>query len=195
MKAWLPLAAVLMLSIGRALADACDDVSAMPQSLTAPLMSPGTFQLTLVATSGRQIGGVAEGVLDLRPTSSTDRSPRTAELANDRSIADVPLYGWATADWRLIGAPVGHERAGSRDPVFPGVLVIFASWKEGYRPRTPVLLISSVSNRRGGEMMTDGAGIGLWVRKLDETGFAGEWSGWGIAISGSGYFCATPLKP
>jgi hypothetical protein len=195
MKSWPILAFVLMLPIGSALADPCEDVSALPQSLAAQLINPGTFRLTLVATSGRKIGGIAEGVLDLRPTSLSDKSPQTGELASDRNIADVPLYGWVTADWRLIDAPVGNEQAGSRDPVFPSVLAIFASWKEGYSSRTPVLLISTVSNRRNGELMTDGGGIGLWVRKLDEAGFAGEWSRWGIAISGSGYFCATRLKP
>jgi hypothetical protein len=189
------LALALVLPVGSALAQPCEDVSAQPQSLAAQLMNPGSFRLTLVATRGRKIGGITEGVLELRPTSSSDKSPQTGELASDRNIADVPLYGWVTADWRLIDAPVGDERAGSRDPVFPGVLAIFASWKEGYSSRTPVLLISTVSNRRAGEIMTDGGGIGLWVRKLDERGFAGEWSGWGIAISGSGYFCATPLSP
>lgn len=195
MTSWPTLALVVMLPIGGVLADSCQDASALPQSLASQLMTPGTFRLTLVATSGRKIGGIAEGVLDLRPTSSSDKSPQTGELASDRNIADVPLYGWATADWRSVDAPVGNEQAGSRDPVFPGVLAIFASWKEGYSSRTPVLLISTVSNRRNGELMTDGSGIGLWVRKLDEAGFAGEWSGWGIALSGSGYFCATPVKP
>jgi hypothetical protein len=195
MKSWSALALCLILPAGIALADACEDVSAKPQSLAVPIISPGSFRLTLVATSGRKIGGIAQGGMDLRPTSSSDRSPQTGELAKDQNIADVPLYGWATADWRLIDAPVGDERARSRDPVFPGVLATFASWKEGYSARTPVLLISTASNRRNGELMLDGGGIGLWVRQLSEEGFAGEWSGWGIAMSGSGYFCATPLKP
>ena len=195
MKQWSTLVICLMLPGRVAVGEACEDVSAKPQYLAAPIMNPGSFRLTLVATSGRKIGGIAEGVLDLRPTSSSDRSPQTGEPAKDRNIADVPLYGWVAADWRLIDAPVGDEQARSRDPVYPGVLAVFASWKEGYTPNTPVLLISTASNRRNGEILLDGGGIGLRVRHLSEAGFAGEWSGWGIAISGGGYFCATPLPP
>lgn len=193
MTSWCAPIALLMLPIGSALAETCEDVSSLPQSLAAPLMNPGSFRLTLVATSGRKLGGIAEGVLDLRATNSNDRSPRTGEVASGRDIADVPLYGWATADWSLVDARVVKERAESRDPVFPGVLVMFASWKDGYAPRTPVVVISSVAHRGSGDIVTDGGGIGLWVRKLDDAGFAGEWSGWGIAMSGSGYFCATRL--
>jgi len=195
MQPWPTLALSLTLVAGVARAEPCEDVSARPQSLAATIMKTGSFRLVLVATSGRQAGGVVEGDLNLLPTRSTDRSPQTGQLAKDRNIADVPLYGWASADWKLVDAPVGDARARSRDPILPGVLVIFASWKEGYSARTPVLLISTVSNRRDGELMTDGGGIGLWVRQLNETGFAGEWSGWGIALSGSGYFCATSLGP
>ena len=73
MKSWPTLAAlVLLLPLGYALADPCEDVSALPQSLAAQPINPGTFRLTLVATSGRKTGGIAEGVLDLRPTSPSD---------------------------------------------------------------------------------------------------------------------------
>jgi hypothetical protein len=158
-------------------------------------MKPGSFRLVLVATSGRKVGGVAKGELNLRPTSSTDTSPKTGQRAQDRNIAETPLYGWVTADWKVVDAPVGDNDARSRDPVFPGVLVLLASFKEGYSTRTPILLISTVSNRRDGEVVLDGGGIGLWVRQLTDKGFAGEWSRWGIVPSGSGYFCATPVNP
>jgi hypothetical protein len=189
------LAVLSALLAATARAASCEDVSALPQVLAATVMKPGSFRLVLIATSGRRTGGIAEGELDLRVTSSTDRSPRTGQLANDRNTGEAPLYGWAVADWKLVDAPVRDDNARSRDPVFPGVLVKFASWREGYSASTPVLLISTVSNRGDGEIILDGGGIGLWVRQLDENGFAGEWSGWGIAMSGSGFFCATPLEP
>src|SRR5262245_57054586 len=111
MKLWQTLVFCLVLPVGTALGEACEDVSAMPQSLAAPIIEPGSFRLTLVATRGRKIGGITEGVLNLRPTSSSDRSTQTGQLARDRNIADVPLYGWVIADWTLVDAPVGHEQA------------------------------------------------------------------------------------
>ena len=190
MESWQACILYLLLLPAAARAATCEDVSSLPQRLAAPVMKPGSYHLVLVATKGERKGGIAEGDLTLRPTSSTDRSPRTGKTAQD--FTDVPLYGWAAADWNSIGAPVGDEEALSRDPVFPGVLVMFGDWKKGYSAKTPLLLISTPINRGGGEIIVDGGGIGLWVREITKKGFAGEWSGSGVAISGSGYFCATP---
>jgi hypothetical protein len=188
------LISLLALAACAARADTCEQVRSVAASFDIALLKPGTYRLVLVATSGREQGASAEGELNLRPTSSSDRSPRTGQLAQDRNLAEAPLYGWSDLDFVAVGASARKASASSRDPVFPGVLVRLISWQEGYPPNTPVLLVSTASNRRDEVLMTDGAGIGLWVRRLSDGSFAGEWSRWGIAISGSGYFCATLVE-
>jgi hypothetical protein len=185
------LVSLLALAACAARADTCEEVPSVAASLDSALLKPGTYKLVVVATSGRKQGASAEGELNLRPTSPSDRSPRTGQIAQDTNLAEAPLYGWAELDFLAVDAPVGNALASSRDPVFPGVLVRLISWQEGYPAKTPVLLVSTVSNRRDDMILLDGGGIGLWVRRLSEGSFAGEWSGWGIAISGTGYFCAT----
>ena len=194
------LISLLVFCAAVARADDCEEVPSVATSFDVALVRPGTYKLILVATSGRNQGASAEGELSLRPTSASDRSPRTGQVAQDENLAEVPFYGWAELDFLAVGASVGNASAGdpapnSRDPVFPGVLVRLVSWMQGYPRDTPVLLISTVSNRRDDVLATDGGGIGLWVRRLGETSFAGEWSRWGIVISGSGYFCATLAEP
>ncbi len=189
----LVLLATLALLSAMARAQECQEVSTAPSSLDATLMKPGAFRLVLVATSGRKRGGTTRGNLKLNRTSTSDRSPKTGELADDswgRDITTAPLYGWATANWRSIGAPVSYREARSRDPVYPGVLVRILS-SPGY-PYTPTLKIAG--NARAGEITLDGAGIFLSVRQLDDTGFYGDWRGAGVVTSGSGHFCAIRLN-
>jgi hypothetical protein len=191
----------LLLGLGViAHAETCKEVPTIAASFDVGLMRPGTYKLVLVATSGRKQGASAEGELSLRPTSSLDRSPRTGKVAQDANFVVTPLYGWSDLDFLAVGASVASGSGGdpapsSRDPVYPGVLVRIGSLKEGYPPNSPVLLIATVSNRRDDVLATDGGGIGLWVRRLDKNTFAGEWSRWGLAMSGSGYFCATRVGP
>jgi len=176
-------------------AETCEEVPSVAASFDIGLLMSGTYELVLVATSRRERGAIAEGSLTLRPTSSSDRSPRTGQLAQDKNLADTPFYGWADLDFLAVGARVGSTAASSRDPVFPGVLVRLVSWQRDYPRNTPVLLVSTGANRRDDMLLEDGGGIGLWVRRLGVGSFAGEWSRWGLAVSGSGYFCATLVAP
>jgi hypothetical protein len=189
------IVSLLALAAYAARADTCERAPSVAASFDVTLLKPGTYKLVVVATSGRKQGASAEGELNLRPTSPSDRSPRTGQIAQDRNLAEAPFYGWAELDFLAVGAPVGNAVASSRDPVFPGVLVRLISWQEGYPEKTPVLLVSTVSNRRDDMIVMDGGGIGLWVRRLSDGSFAGDWSGWGIAISETGYFCATLVEP
>jgi len=123
--------------------------------------------------------------------------------------AKTPLYGAAEGlDFQKIGAPVPDDTpVESRDPVFPGVLVLThapgpdTSGANGvFTLNSVVLVMGTVSNERSGLEVEDGSGIGLWVRHADSTGFWGTWDNWGIVAGGSGYYCAlrigsTPPAP
>jgi hypothetical protein len=81
----------------------------------------------------------------------------------------------------------------SRDPIFPGVLALVIDWHEARKGQI-VLVIGTLSNRRTTEGMLDGAGIGLFIEKLDSDSFAGSWGPWGLLMGGSGHFCATRIS-
>lgn len=101
--------------------------------------------------------------------------------------------------------PQARTPPGSRDPIYPGVLVkVSELGEEGYPPLTPVLKIGTVSQTRNPviasdekgeniELATDGMGIGMWVTWADESGFGGVWQEYGIVYDGRGTFCATRL--
>jgi hypothetical protein len=156
----------------------------------------GEYKVVFVATNGRWEGEIASGTLVLRKTSPYDRSPRTGEKAQDHQIA--PLFGWLDADLSSVGAPIMPDKVvaspQSRDPVYPGVLVLSIDWGKDYPPGTPVLTVSTLSNLRNGILWTDGAGIGLWVHSVTPEGFSGLWREWGIVVGGRGHFCATKTK-
>jgi hypothetical protein len=165
----------------------------------------GEYRLTLVGAAGRWKSRSTTGRLWLWPTSSMDRSPRTGQVAVG-DTAKTPFYGAVEKlDFEKVGAPVsddaGTTPASSRDPVFPGVLVLtdapeHEATNDGVVTLDQVVLtIGTVSNERTELDVTDGAGIGLWVRHADSTGFSGTWDNWGIVVGGNGYYCAVRVGP
>jgi hypothetical protein len=58
-----------------------------------------------------------------------------------------------------------------------------------------VLVIGTVSNRRDGAMITDGAGLGMWIKEADAKGFRGTFDPWGIVVDDKGHYCAQRVLP
>jgi len=144
-------------------------------SADAPAPSPGNYAITFVATVGATAPSTVSGALVLVPGKS----------------ADTPLYGWLSADLSVVSAPLDPEAPlpSSQDPNRPGVLLRIIASDHSLPHGTPVLTIGTPSNQLGVQV-EDGAGIGLWVDRANETGFSGQWRAWGIVQAGSGYFCA-----
>ena len=161
-------------------------------------LSAGDYELSLHATRGSRRGRTVQGPLVLVPTSQADRSPRTGQIARDHDIRYTPLYGWLEADLREVGAPLCPDGPApppaSRDPVFPGVLVLAVDpeWKLETRvkrpPDAPILAIGTSVNMRDGRTHLDGCGIGLFVQTADRVCLRGEWSEFGLQYDGAGSF-------
>jgi hypothetical protein len=161
-------------------------------------LNPGAYQLTMVATEGPRTGTTTSGLLTLRPTSHSDRSPVTGHTPAHYIPRDEPFIGSVTLDFAIVGAPIGTgdtliPSPTSSDPVRPGVLVLVQSWQSRSLPKQPILLIGTLANRRDEAGWLDGPGIGLWVRAINPQGFAGTWGEWGIVSGGRGTFCAQAI--
>ena len=164
-------------------------------------LRPGRYRLVLVATAGSHRGRRAEGMLELRLASPTDRSP---EHPAERAPADTsvtPLWGATSIDFTAVGAPVeprGSDWAPaptSRDPLHPGVMALVErSDARGHPPATE-LLIGTLWNRRvdDGRIGLDGPGIDLGIDRQRGDSAWGKWGPWGLMVDGSGYFCLLPL--
>jgi len=173
---------------------ACEKSQIRPFSQTSSPIAAGRYSVVLVATKGRQKRQRVVGTLTLKPTSSLDVSPRTGETAQDRHLAETPLYGALEANLSGVDAPMcsgePNPDTASMDPVYPGVLLHFIEWEDRYPKPTPVLTIGTLSNLRNGKDYFDGCGIGLFVTRTEDASLFGEWDRWGIVGGGSGYFCA-----
>jgi hypothetical protein len=83
------------------------------------------------------------------------------------------------------------------DPIYPPVLLIAMAIKNPPMAERfwTVLVIGTVSNRRDGAMITDGAGVGMWIREADAGGFRGTFDPWGIVVDDEGHYCAQRVSP
>src|SRR5437016_2477311 len=89
----------------------------------------GNYELNLIATEGPKKGARATGYLSLWPTAVDDQSPATGQRAVQTDTLRQPLYGAVQLDFDRVAAPVvsGQPHTPdptSRDPVYPGVLVL-----------------------------------------------------------------------
>jgi hypothetical protein len=126
------------------------------------------------------------------------------------SSSEIPITGSVEIDFDAVAAPVLSDDTpppGSTDPRAPGVLVISHGDLDGAGPGA-VLVVGTSSNLypvreriegdpEGGEifhMVTDGAGIGLFVDRSRPGCFCGSWDRWGIVGAGSGSYCAYHLS-
>jgi len=158
----------------------------------------GGYTLTLVATEGTKRGERVSGQLWLWRTSPRDSSTRTGKVAVKVDTAAAPFYGATDLQFAVVAAPVysdGSEAEpapDSRDPVYPGVLVLAGNPHDSMAALA-TLLISTVSNRRDGVWTLDGAGIALRIRSSGGQ-LKGDWKEWGIVYNGRGYFCLAPRR-
>lgn len=167
----------------------------MPSPFSHPLR-PGGYALRLVALEGSRAGSRVDGVLYLEQASRADRSPVTGEVAETPPTA-TPFYGWMKIDLSAVAAPVCrddlHPQASSRDPVFPGVLVLnddFAPDARSARPPSmPLITVASLTNRRLDEGWVDGCGFAMHLQTWNGRCFRGRWSEWGVRKDGRGVFC------
>lgn len=142
----------------------------------------GTYELTLVATSGPRSGEAVSGSLRLRPYGT-----RPAPLAAPG--VRYPLFGEADVDLTSVGA-VAPGALGSDDPQAPGVLVL--EWPRAGAPAgtNEVVLRLGAEGNREERLRFDGTSMALFVDRVDEDRFAGRWrSGAGEELA-AGHFCA-----
>jgi hypothetical protein len=157
----------------------------------------GSYELVLVADSGRWRGQRAVGELSLwKYTASIARSAGDSIRIDTTS---TPFFGKVRIDFDKVGAPVRNNDEDSppdsRDPLRPGVLVVRRIDPRDSTHRSTQLLISTVANRRDyppGTIALDGTGIYLEVTRADTAAgsFAGYWDRYGLLAGGSGFFCA-----
>jgi hypothetical protein len=143
----------------------------------------GEYEFVLVATRGDSVGSSVTGGLWLQPNKPSLRSIPSAG-GGARTDASAPLYGVTDVDV----AEVGGLRLGeptSSDPTRPGVLLV----EQGERI---VLRIGSEANRRG-IIRFDGGYFVLRVRRVGESGFAGNWASGTVEVQAEGHLCAFRL--
>jgi hypothetical protein len=169
---------------------------------TSGQLRAGDYRLSMTATSGSRRGNAVEGHLTLVRTAESDRSPRTGEQPKPSDSRYLPFYGWTDADLSQVGAPLCLDGPApppsSRDPVFPGVLVL--QLPPGMKLATPVqrpmqapiLVTGTGRNIRDGGRRLDGCGIGLFVQSHERNCVRGEWAEWGLEADGRGTFALCP---
>lgn len=188
--------AALALSLAASLAAACGgrvpgaslappSCEPVPGELAAGVQADalaGSWELTLVATSGPRLGDTVSGSLRLRPYGT-----RPAPL----SIPGVryPLFGTADVDLAAVGA-VAPGELGSDDPQAPGVLVLEWPRPGASAGTNEVVLRLGAEGNREERLRFDGTSMALFVDRVDEDRFAGRWrSGAGEELA-AGHFCA-----
>jgi len=145
----------------------------------------GLFQLTLMATAGRQSGHIVSGRLQLAKLGDTTGLPRRVAASYAKEI----LNGSASIALDGVGA-LAPGSIQSADPKSPGVLVI--EWSRdsaGVSLREITLRFGAHANE-GGPPPFDGTHMGLFVRAITATQFAGNWDSGTPDASAGGHFCA-----
>jgi hypothetical protein len=187
----------------------CKPVSANPVSsipcpvvtdsdLTAdwnPLTLGGEYRVEWMRETGEHVS-TDRLRLFLWQTSMRDSSTREKTGAAPGDTATHPLYGVMVRDTgAFTSARVGQLRA-AVDPIYPPVLLIAHLTKNSPLPDRywTALLVGTSGNRRDGVRVTDGVGVGMWVRQADANGFRGTFGPWGIALTEKGHYCAERVR-
>jgi hypothetical protein len=169
--------------------------AAVTQSLLTvdwdPRSLAGQFRVEWVSDTG-SIRQTRRLRLLLWPTSIRDSSIRRHKSPVPGDTARHPLYGVMVRDTgKFSSARIARLRAGV-DPIYPPVLLIAMLIKNPPMPARywTVLVIGTVANRRDGVLVTDGGGLGMWVRDSDTNGFRGTFGPFGIVSDDNGHYCA-----
>jgi hypothetical protein len=144
----------------------------------------GEYRLQLASDS--EARATVEGSLRLWAA-----DPSLPQRTGPYGLADTthryPLVGTAGVDLAPLGA-VAPGGTTSSDPSAPGVLVIERTNSPATDERI-VLRLGAESNRRE-QIRFDGSYMVLRVRRVDESGFSGEWESGGAPSATRGRFCA-----
>jgi hypothetical protein len=130
--------------------------------------------------------------LFLWPTSMRDASSATHRGPAPRDTVAHAAYGLMVPDSGNFTKQRIEEMRAGIDPVYPPVLLLARISNDQTPPVRywTVLLIETVGNRRDGIDVLDGAGIGMWIRDANESGFTGTFQPWGLVIDDRGHYCA-----
>lgn len=105
-----------------------------------------------------------------------------------------PLYGLMVSDSGTFTKDRIEKLQAEVDRIYPSVLLLARTSNDPKAPRYwTALLLGTEGNRRDGVAVLDGAGIAMWVRDANTSGFTGTFEPWGIAIEDKGHYCAQRL--
>lgn len=115
-------------------------------------------------------------------------STHGAPAAGDTALH--PLYGLMVPDSGTFTKTWIDKLKARVDRIYPPVLMLAQTSTQSPVRYWTALLIGTVGNRRDGVGVLDGAGIGMWIRDANTSGFTGTFEPWGIAIDDKGHYCA-----
>jgi len=151
-----------------------------------PGMLAGEYRVVWVSDTGSR-RRTEHLRLFLWRTSMRDVSTRTHKYPPQNDTLTHPLYGDIVPDSGVFTKERVRALKDAIDPIYPPVLVESARG-------TTVLLVGTVGNARDGLIGLDGAGIGMWVKEIGQTGFKGTFEPWGIVVEDKGHYCAIREK-
>jgi hypothetical protein len=142
----------------------------------------GRFILTMVATGGAQNGRTVAGYLLLREAPAGTPAPAAGARTALVGITDIILES--------VGA-LRLGDTGAEDPRAPGVAVYEQRAANGVPTVTARVGSHITAAPTPGMMAIEGQTTVLFVRRIEQGGFAGGWrSGDGSPRGPEGYFCA-----
>jgi hypothetical protein len=146
----------------------------------------GQYQLSMSATCEAR-ERTATGLLTLSPVSDAG----SAVTADAAAVMSSPgeatlLWGQTDLDFGRFSTCFGPSSAPSGEPIHPSVLVEVLRW-DGER-HNQVLLVSTDASR------PEGAGVAMWVERVDAGHIGGVWSRWELMGRGEGRWEADLLS-
>jgi hypothetical protein len=156
-----------------------------------PLTLAGQFRVEWIVEAGTK-SRTDSLRLFLWKTSMRDSSIRQRKSPAPGDTLAHPLYGVMVRDSGEFNGERIEQLRRAIDPVYPPVLLtarIGNHDQSGDRFWT-VLEIDTSDNRRDGVIVTDGVGIGAYVREANQREFRGTFGPWGIVETDRGHYCA-----
>ena len=165
--------------------DACRPVAATPLGAAPWDSLPGQWRLTLVATSGRMAGRVAQGNLTLI---AEEESLRRVDRPGP-NVVTVPVVGSTDLSVEEVGAVrLGDLR--SADPRRPGTSIWVSIGPDGGTSAVMRVGQEEIGTRL---QPVDAAYTVLYLRRVSGSAILGGWAsggGGGAGEVASGHFCA-----
>jgi hypothetical protein len=186
----LALAVLALLSLGACggsgpVRSAADEALASDATALPPVRA-GSYQLSMSATCEAR-ERTATGVLTLSPVSEagSEESPEPLAISTGSGEGAL-LWGQTDLDFGKFASCFGPSSAPSGEPIHPSVLVEVLRW-DGER-HNQVLLVSTETSRK------EGAGVAMWVERVEGGHIGGVWSRWELMGRGEGRWEADLLS-